>query len=1190
MDRGREGHSLIARPNGRPMSELLVKQDGRKPLFSSTNSRGDENKPPASDRSQVKATNFRHSIGSDGFQRSVLSESRNSLGPPRRDSPARSVSPGGTRIPKPTGSSGFSNRKVISLAEAYRMAGEEEDDTGPVDASPSPAPRLWRERRESEAKNMRTFLGRDHLDTKGDPAPRPFSRQSMSALVRPESRASPEKSDEYRRRLYGKARAGLGAEERPQSPSRIPARSPNRDPNRKISSELAPPQIGDSKIPVGPQWIRKYGSKESLNGNGTGGLPALVPGIEDFPLPSVEGGQQQQQQQQEPTPPASRQTSANAVNPSPEKSYAWDIDQDFTAGDLQISDSPRIRVDSRPFANRIRFDEDSEIDINSRTRVATPGSRNTKLDEIRSREVKAGNDVPFEHPPSSRQPNTKLDDILAREAEVESQIPIPDRNQPRPRNTKLDDIRQREINGVPRRALASSRLEEIREQNAMQRSRSPDEMRPRDSRELTRTEAPAYEAETRVPRPQSAFGYEVETKIPPRPQSAFGTLGERVPDTPVTIFKSGDESKIKTVPVEKEAEAPARRASLDHGRSAINSRADSRDLLRRLARAASNSPAPETEAETEAPKLPANPPPAEKPTTGILPSRPGTSRRSLDNDGKTARRETQDSQTASSKPAVEFAGLHRRERSGNSIKSKRSSMQSEPDPTDRIEAEMKLFAPGENQSERGSVRAPSPEPEDEEEEEDDDIKEEENHHGAMEVTPRAPKPDPLTMPTPRVTGAYVDTPATVKVERRDSKGAKEIKEEKKLPERDETGFSARVRGKKTEIASRSRDTDTASDPGTDDQAPTMTTSTGVRRRRARSLPRRRAPLKNTAKPPSVKDDLMQLQRTHNIDDSTLDDLEEVLLGRKTASPKMQALIKDLPNQPSPDDRDFDLTLDNFELDARKNTQKNLTNASDPEYSDGELARYDRMSKSLRTGLLGIRSVKQGIERLENQVSHAETMADAIAPADKAVDNNKAKTPCAESCTAHTNPVTASYTQLLPLPRLYKRTPSFRLTLLGFLMFFASLWYAAETAMCAKYCRPTSCSSPPCIWSYDDPTFGVALPVQLDQWITGGHGRVIFANMREDVEDWTADMMDLALGREMTDVDVDALSFEQKRQHRRRLRKKGLVQSPSDPPEQRTKWDAWHRARVAKDKAKEAREMGYDLDDEEETVGGDERLW
>ncbi|PTB78962.1 hypothetical protein M440DRAFT_1389063 [Trichoderma longibrachiatum ATCC 18648] len=125
-------------------------------------------------------------------------------------------------------------------------------------------------------------------------------------------------------------------------------------------------------------------------------------------------------------------------------------------------------------------------------------------------------------------------------------------------------------------------------------------------------------------------------------------------------------------------------------------------------------------------------------------------------------------------------------------------------------------------------------------------------------------------------------------------------------------------------------------------------------------------------------------------------------------------------------------------------------------------------------------------------------------------------------------------------------------------------------MCSLYCRPSTCpaSKAPCVWSLDDPTeFGTALPIKLDQWITGGSGRQLASVVYEEAHDLFADIQDLALRRSITDVNVEVLSPEQKRRHRRRLRKKGLVASPKAPrPEDKAKWDEWRAARLAKERA------------------------
>ncbi|KAF4979610.1 hypothetical protein FZEAL_4239 [Fusarium zealandicum] len=1140
----RDKSSLAERP-----SQLVVKESGRKPLFTSATSRGGE-KNKENDRAQSNNSRFRSSVLSNGLSRSTSAQEE------RRGSSGSLASPRDSKIPRPGISS--LNRQRLSIPDAFKLAAQEsEDDTGDqtqaMDASPSPAPRSWRERREGDENRMRKVLGQDHLDTKAPT--RPFSRESLASSTVPDAKPSPEKTESPRRRTYyGKSRIGLGPKQPAQeAPTPVGNEAKVEDRPQSAAGRLYPPG----------NWLRHIPSKDDLTNQGR--IPALAPGIED-PLPSIEGGHNE---------PPNSQPAALA---SPEKSFAWQVDDDFTAGDLQVSDSPRIRMSNRPFANRIAFDDGSEIDINSRTRVAAPGSRNTKLDEIRSREVKTGSDIPVELP---RSHNTKLDEIREREEMVEHQIPIPDRNAPRPRNTKLEEIRQREITGIPKRSLASIRLGEIREQNSMSRSLSPEENRPQTSRGIG---------------PETKSSKEPETKEPPRPKSAFEIGGERIPDTPVTVYKSRRGSI--EVPVKEDDEPKDEKDVLEGARPSLSHRrTDSRDLLRRLARATSSSPGPEPEPRRPADSDKPVPQPSEpKPDTASAIPQPAT------NNGPRYRqhRANRDSE---SKPTVGFVGLPRT-LSTDSVKSKRSSTQSETDPTDRIEAEINLFAAAENQSEKGSVKAPSPAPE------SDDEKD-------LEATPRPHKPDPLSMPTPRVTGAYVETPATVKVEKI------EIKEEKeRLPKKEERAPRARsasLRNKRTERVTSGSDRDTASDPGTDEKSSSRSSSAGARRRRARSLTRRKGPLKNSARLPTVKDDLKELQRTHHIDDSTLDDLEEVLLGRKAPSRDLEALLDNLPEDPSLDD-DFDFDL---ELDTKLNTR---TNQIDPQSDNSDLVRLTRMNNTLKNSLYGIHTAARGIERLseevgtnhksaenraaENKIPKAEEVEDStfelLKTEDELVEqkhpeNNKPQATFEKmdvrndddgvrsACATHPGAGTMSYIEI-PIPHLYYRKPSFRLSLLGLAVLLLSLWYAAESAMCAKFCRPTRCGKAPCIWSYDDPTFGNVIPVKLDQWTTGGRGRVLAAQFKEEADDWFADVVDVLRGREITDININGLSFEKKRQHRRRLRKKGYIKPIVETPEQKAKWDAWRRQKLAKERQREAREMGYHIEDDEEgTIGGDTRV-
>ncbi|CAH0054356.1 unnamed protein product [Clonostachys solani] len=1119
MDQGANSHSS-PRPGGRPASKLVVKEEGRRPLFSTGNVSQAESivknteKKPTQPKDGARASTTPRSAARRTNSESLISRAGNSLPPP---------SPSSTRIPRPGsvgGSGGLSNRRPITLSEAFRLAEEEEVHTGkpgnddmraqPIDGSPSPAPRPWRASRDFDNTRLRSLLEHDHLDTKGA--------------------------------------------------------------NRQIKSNE---QAKNNKAPAARPSKGPSSANTGTNGGGIS-LPDLVPGIEDLPLPSVEPAE-------------------NVPAPaSPEKSFAWQVDEDFTAGDLQVSDSPRLKTDRRPFENRLPFDENSLVDINSRTRVNNPGSKNTRLDEIRSREVKTGNHLPI-GPRSLKSTNTKIDEIIAREAEVESQIPIPDRRlSSASKNTKLDEIRQRELDGLSKRRLAAARLEEIREKNSMSRQKSSEETR---SQSDQQSDGPSS-VDGSETKPDASEKRRAGTKDSP-PKDTYGG-GERIPDTPVTVYKSrperaGDQVQNKGDQANQQSDTKKAAKSTPLSRR----RADSKDLLSRLARATSSSPLLNTETK-KAPSHRAS----DKVSTSAGPSTTGRSSRTLL--GAVAGRRKKASNDGESKPSerptVEFAGL-RRVRSTESSGSKRFSTHSETDPTDRIEAEMKLFAPHDNHSERGSVRAPSPASSD-----GHIIKKE--VVGDEEMTPRKNNADPLTMPTPRVTGAYVETPATVKVEKiQDPVPPQEVA----LPQADreqakEAGRVGRALGTHT-AGIRRQARDTSSDPGVgESEGRTRARSTSVTQKRARSLSRSRPPLKNSAKPPSVYDDIIELLRTQKLDDSTLDELEAVI-NQPLGILERMSLVDDLPApKDSQDDDSFELKMETYLADMeKKGLTEDLKNEKvDEEVDEGELAAYDRMSRSLQTGLQGIRTAKKGIERLEDSLRdgerfYAESQAKlaAVEEAEKhrskhqEQDHRQEQGHQQELDEKHADSSSVGYVKL-PVPRLYTLRPRFQLTILGLFAMLLSLWSVAETGMCAKYCIPVSCSTTPCVWSYDDPTFGKALPIKLDQWATGGVGRVAFGNARQTVEDWLADVTDSVYGRDIKDIDISKLSFEGRRAHRRRLRNKGLLNDEARQvekaatPEIRERWASWRRERINREKAREARSMGYDQD-EDDSMGGDQRI-
>ncbi|PFH59938.1 hypothetical protein XA68_11677 [Ophiocordyceps unilateralis] len=912
---------------------------------------------------------------------------------------------------------------------------------------------------------------------------------------------------------------GSGGENLSPRETRIPRPSLQRRGKHKSMSEafrIAKEEIGlvDGSPSPAPRPWRNSGSfqpdeKATTTPLDGVGLPDLVPGIEDMPLPSIE---------REPAPsPVKPITIA-----PPEKSFAWQIEDDFTAGDLQVSDSPRIKVGSnRPFAHRPSLVAGSRSPAKS-TRPAW-GSNQARADDKRK--------------PMATRTNSKLEDIHAREKQHMSGDL--DRAKPRPKNPKLDEIREREAKVPSKRAYAAGRLEEIHEQNFDSRSVSPQE-------------------------------------AGSRTQMADTSSGEKIPNTPVTVFRG--QRATDSISQDGSNEGASRKTSFDDAKADKKVVGDSRDLLRRLSRAASTSPGPE----------PQTPPPPPPPQPQPQPQ-PQPPRRRTREDG--------------AKPTVSFTGL-RRVDSTESAKSKTSTTHSEMDPTDRIDAEIRLFAPHENHSAQSSVRAPSPESE---------------SSSSGGLTPKPQRNEPASMPTPRITGAFVETPATVKVERADAWG------------------DARA-GRNL---MRSRDPDTASDPGTSD-GHVREVAAVRKRRRTRSLPRRR-PLKNSAKPPSVKEDLLALQRTYNIDDSTLDDVEAVSLSSVTTpepAPLPPAQKQQQQKQPSKGEESAEgdegrsvlgrLLLRSLEstkavrrgIDRLIIASASMARRSDVDDDDDTStvrASHEQPNDEMKSNMAkmsvddDLRLAKSEINgrprvdeeqdsRYDDKLARSSFYVyDKKKPAtdglcnDKPVQDDDDKR--CPSCHSLLPPPSVTYVQI-PVPRLYQTRPRFRLTLAGLILFLATFWLLVESSTCARFCRPKSCSSAAsCVFSFDDPDFGLALPIKLDQWITGGKGRAVLSRVKEEALDAWADVEDLAMGRSLTDTtrppSTAGMTVSQKQRLRRRLAKRGITfpgpESRLERPsaEQQARWESWKRFRADKMRARKGRMGGENP--VAETVGADERV-
>ncbi|KAL2157414.1 hypothetical protein VTH06DRAFT_6106 [Thermothelomyces fergusii] len=1082
MERDENGHAgpdadaRAAQPNTRFTSPLIIHSaPSRRSLFSRPKAHGDNDRP-----------------GSSG---SV--------------SDGNVASPSSTRIPLPA------QRRPFTLSDAYRRAEEEEAAQG----SPSPAPRLWRSPRDFAAKKhaKASSSSVSSIPKRGGPGEEPSGTSRADGNeVRPGSSQQSDTSDgTFDEKLRQFARGQTNPEET----------------SRRSSGLFSRSRLGTRIVESGKELLVRKTSRSSFDsffssqsGKGTKTNPSLLRrlsgrkrGSSDELLPHEGAGQAPEDHKTrdeilgQSTTPASAPSAAFLDSQTPNRSFAWQADADFSEADLQISNSPPVIL----------------------------GRRNTKIDEIRALEARvnqyflgeptdelqdnktAGPGVPDTRPLAETQdgaatlPNQPLESrSVARDA-PEAQL-NDGKSGFRHRsvsqtNLKVDELRLREIETLSRKALAAARLDELRERNVRQsRSPSPDAGRI-SGRERTRAFSPLRDRLRK--RGNETAG--VTT------QGEGGQAGESI---------SGPPTPVRDRPLDSQVENAGERSG--EGRKGHHSDLEVEgepgdDILRRLKAAAGSSPT------LEAQTVPDSNPSA--------PQSLGLAERAM-------QRRSIGGAKSDVRPTVGFTGLSGGSSADPKTAKRTSFAHSDVDPTERIEGEMKLFAPQENQSEKGSLRAPSPEAEEQ----------------APNETPKPTKPDLLTQPTPKVTGAFVETPATVKVEHVENavsvplvenqdveskqNGARRLSNssrgdsESSFPLGERDGVTARRR--KRTLSSRS------------ERAPGRPSILSTRRR-ARSLSRNRTPLINSARPPTVRDDLLEIQRANQIDDSTLEDLADLL--------SYQGQSPSAPPRTTGDN-------DNDKLDRQK-----------------ELEAYDRISRSLETGLLGIRSAKQGIERLEDKVSQAE-LKDHTRHSSHGDHAKGEPASCLVCQGSKSPPVDGSVTYLcLPLPYLWSRRPKFRFTLFGLSLFLLSLWYILESWVCFRYCKPEYCyPGMACDWSPDDPVWGYAIPVKLDEWITGGQGRRLVRELQPEVSDWLADMWDAATGTDITTIDTSRYGWEQKRQYRRRLAKKGLRKPFVERPEEKAVFSRWRSVRQANERAQSAQEMGYELD-EDETIGSDERL-
>ncbi|KAI1180707.1 hypothetical protein F4777DRAFT_529011 [Nemania sp. FL0916] len=903
---------------------------------------------------------------------------------------------------------------TMDLPEAFRMAKAELDGIQPIDGSPSPAPRPFHRfqsvipsKSDTGAKDadlnthFERFDRNHRLVGSGGPRKALFTSDSLPTVLETE-RTNKNKATDL---------------------------SDNSG-HQELKGGDTPPKTQDN--------IKKTNSlPEELSGSN----PLSNTIGADVAIPSIE----HECASDDPLSPGFQRIKA-----SPEKSMNWHLDADFTASDLQISQSPRIKT-QKPSSSSTR----------------EPGT-----------------------PASRRQINNKLSQIQQREADIAETSPVEDKVVAK-QTSRLDDIKAREAKYSSKGAVASSRLDEIRARNSESRSKSPE----------------SYKDPFKFSIDKSAHT-DTERRSVPKPSWNLELGGEPINGTPVVVFRSssdrnpsfGDRDGIQDI---------------DYKHRAISG-SDSRDLLRRLARAASSSPRDNSsqtglEKESLDSNKTTSKPPAEIPTLNRL---------SLLQDGRRAY--GSGARNPRDRPTVGFADLMRTP-SDESIQGKQTSRPtSEVDPTDRIAAELNLFAPLDNYSERGSIKAPSPVPSEPQD----------------EATPRPPRMDPLTLPTPRVTGAYVDTPATIR-----PTGEGHGLMDRKLSTLSEPAVTAKNQPSSLSPSKLIANANSQDRSRRARRLGPRSSSDPLNSRRSRSSSRRRRPLINTAKPPTVREDIISILRANNIDDSTLENLDSILAGEEA------------------DDQEIEPVANDTAVKAEGDPVANVSDMSDRQR---ELAAYDRMSKSLQTGLLGIRSAKKGIERLEDKVNHNGGKDDRARPV-----------PQPPQAQGEAGPV------YIALPRLYRRNPRFKLTTLGVITICVFIWYVLECAFCSMYAGPNYICTPtiPCDWSPHEPYFPYTMPFMLDEWTTGGKGKAFALKAGEEIGDLLAEVSDWVTNTDFTRYDERYMDVWQRKRHRRRLRKHGLIPEWTPPPGYEPIYPEWQARKAARELAEE---LG-----EDETMSADE---
>ena len=369
----------------------------------------------------------------------------------------------------------------------------------------------------------------------------------------------------------------------------------------------------------------------------------------------------------------------------------------------------------------------------------------------------------------------------------------------RVRSSKIDELRSREIQNLTARAVATNRLEEIRERNSEERSFNTEYAAPEE--EPVRAERSLGSEPARMSTKNTERKAEpVQEENEYHEKTILEEEGEKIPFSPITVFRAKDfDDYVKRNNITFSRSNSSSSASSRPGSK--HKRDESHELLRRLSRSMSTSPAP--------PRLEE----ADKRAEAVSESKAGKSathqrietpedpieQKSATEKGIVQNRKVPIVEpklaTKTQMPEPPKANVKLNPASQNptpepvvlTVQQNSSDGKSDVDPEERITAEAKLFELLDNKSEKDSGRS------------SDD--------------------EQFSFPTPKITGAYIETPMTIRT---------------KPPQ-------------------------------------------------PQPQPRSRRPLINTAKHVSAAEDLRRIQRKAQVEDSTLDDFDAVLEAEAAAA-------------------------------------------------------------------------------------------------------------------------------------------------------------------------------------------------------------------------------------------------------------------------------------------------------------------